>query len=664
MDPSDAATPVTVLTLGGADQAELLKANGAATVDISGNTFGAVVSGWYDLDLTATDTNTTGELDIVIQDTDVCLPIFVRAQVVTQAVYDTMYAAAAVGPSVQGDQMALIANAVNTTTLQDGAITAAKIAAAAITSTKIAAGAITSAAYATGAINANALATGAITAAKIASDAITAAKIAANAITSAKIATDAITASQIAASAIGNSEIAAGAISAGKFATDAIDANALSASAVNEIADQIWDELFAGHAVAGSFGEMVAATIFDHVLNTRRNVQIATGSVGVGSTTFTIVTDLTGFGDDYFNGEQLSIHGKDGGSGEQGAVRNIEDYVSATGTFVVSALNGFPFVPTNGDTVDVVGRVGPASAATDLSTILDHLKIAEYTVAVGSSTTQVLTTSIKPDGYYNNSVVQVVAQTGLESDTSPVITSTLLNGAFNLSTALGFAPLLGDTLRVLTLNSNITSVEGLTPASIAAEVDTVLSASHGATGWETATGFAVAGDAMALTAAAVDDILDELLAGHSVVGSVGEALARLDEPVSGLAHPGDAMALTGAMSQVIANTMLITPGGAAQPGSVQDKLDTLATAIASVPDDVWDELLAGHLTPGSAGEVLFNSGGGSSPAVVAAAVWDALAASHVLGGSFGKILQDILTTGGAGPWTTTDLSDSPVIEPA
>jgi len=99
MDSADAVTPETGITLAAADQAEALKAAGAATVDISGNTWAAVTGcgGWYDLTLSTTDTNTIGTLDIVIQDTSVCLPVFARFQVIEEAVYDALYASSAPG---------------------------------------------------------------------------------------------------------------------------------------------------------------------------------------------------------------------------------------------------------------------------------------------------------------------------------------------------------------------------------------------------------------------------------------------------------------------------------------------------------------------------------------------------------------------------------------
>ena len=88
---TDGVTPQTGLTLGAADQAELLKHSGA-TVDISGATFAAITGadGWYDLSLTTSHTDTLGMVTVVIQDASVCLPIFVRAMVIPAQVYESL----------------------------------------------------------------------------------------------------------------------------------------------------------------------------------------------------------------------------------------------------------------------------------------------------------------------------------------------------------------------------------------------------------------------------------------------------------------------------------------------------------------------------------------------------------------------------------------------
>lgn len=93
MDATNGVTPETGVTLGAADQAELLKATGA-TVDISAATFAAVtgVGGWYDLSLTTSHTDTLGMLTVVVQDESVCTPVFVRAMVIPAVVYDALVA--------------------------------------------------------------------------------------------------------------------------------------------------------------------------------------------------------------------------------------------------------------------------------------------------------------------------------------------------------------------------------------------------------------------------------------------------------------------------------------------------------------------------------------------------------------------------------------------
>ena len=99
VDATDAVTPETGITLAAADQAEVLKFDGAATAAMAG-AFVAVTDadGWYDYTVAVGDVDTVGEVVFVVQDLSVCLPVFVRAQVVEEAVYDAMYLAAAEGP--------------------------------------------------------------------------------------------------------------------------------------------------------------------------------------------------------------------------------------------------------------------------------------------------------------------------------------------------------------------------------------------------------------------------------------------------------------------------------------------------------------------------------------------------------------------------------------
>lgn len=93
VDVTDGFTPETGVTLAAADEAELLKANGVATVSIAANTWAAITGsdGWYNLSLTTTDTNTLGMVDIVVQDDSVCLPVHKSFEVVTANYWDSKF---------------------------------------------------------------------------------------------------------------------------------------------------------------------------------------------------------------------------------------------------------------------------------------------------------------------------------------------------------------------------------------------------------------------------------------------------------------------------------------------------------------------------------------------------------------------------------------------
>lgn len=158
VDVGDGFTPETSIDLGTADEAELLKAAGAATVSIAAATWAAIsgADGWYDLTLTTSHTDTVGELIVVVQDDSICLPVFMTFQVIEEAIYDALFAASATGA------LPVSSGGITTASFAAGAIDAAAIAANAIGSSEIADGAITAAKIATDAIDADALAADAL----------------------------------------------------------------------------------------------------------------------------------------------------------------------------------------------------------------------------------------------------------------------------------------------------------------------------------------------------------------------------------------------------------------------------------------------------------------------------------------------------------------------
>jgi len=95
VDVGDGFTPETGVTLSGADEAEILKHGSTSVVDISGATWAAVTScdGYYSLTLTTSHTDTEGLLKVIVQDDSVCLPVECSFQVLSEAAYDSLFAA-------------------------------------------------------------------------------------------------------------------------------------------------------------------------------------------------------------------------------------------------------------------------------------------------------------------------------------------------------------------------------------------------------------------------------------------------------------------------------------------------------------------------------------------------------------------------------------------
>jgi hypothetical protein len=81
---------------------------------------------------------------------------------------------------------------------------------------------------------------------------------------------------------------------------------------------------------------------------------------------------------------------------------------------------------------------------------------------------------------------------------------------------------------------------------------------------------------------------------------------------------------------------------------------TAPPSAADNADAVWDELMAGHVIPGSAGADLATAaGGGSAPTVqqIVDGVWDEAIANHLDAGSTGEALSNA-GGGGGDPWAT------------
>lgn len=129
--------------------------------------------------------------------------------------------------------------------------------------------------------------------------------------------------------------LAAGVIVAAAFGAGAIDAAALATDAANEIRDAILSRALASYTVDGTVGDVL-----------RRLMKGAQGlvpfTVGTGSTTTVIETDLTEATDDHYNGRTIVF--LTGALAGQGAT--IADYAGATKRLTIAAATD---APANGD---------------------------------------------------------------------------------------------------------------------------------------------------------------------------------------------------------------------------------------------------------------------------------------------------------------------------
>jgi hypothetical protein len=111
---------------------------------------------------------------------------------------------------------------VGTSRLQDGAVTAGKIAAGAVGNGQLADNSVSSAALASGAVTNDKLADGAVTGAKLASGLITSDKLADGAVTSAKLASGAVGSTQLTTGGVESTNLADGAVTSDKLASGSV----------------------------------------------------------------------------------------------------------------------------------------------------------------------------------------------------------------------------------------------------------------------------------------------------------------------------------------------------------------------------------------------------------------------------------------------------------
>lgn len=392
----------------------------------------------------------------------------------------------------------------------------------AIAAADFAAGAIDASAIAADAIGASEIATDAIGAAEIAASAIGASEIADGGITSTEFGTGAITATVIAADAIGASEVADGAIDAGALATDTITAAKIAADAIgsSEIAaNAIAEDAF--DTTAGSFKPL---GIIDQ------------GTAQAATATTVQLRSAAAFGDDTILGATIVACGSTQGYCQAGV---ITDYVGSTDTATVATWGVTP----SGTITYYVFGTAPASGSGGSLTAADVWAYATRTLTALDEDS----TTIDLNASYVGGV------TVFDED----LTTIDIN-----ATTLG-------TVTTATTATNLTNLptipaNWLTAAGTAADFTTEIAA-----GLPTVAGIA-------------DGVWDELIAGHAVSGSTGEALSA-----AGAAGDPWITALPGAYTAgqagyIIGTNLNATVSSRASQTSVDTVDDYVDTEIATI----------------------------------------------------------------------------------
>lgn len=138
---------------------------------------------------------------------------------------------------------------------------------------------------------------------------------------------------------------ATGALTSTSFAANSLTASALATDAVTEITGGVWDEAYAGHTVAGSFGKLMDIL--------RKSNYVTEGTVSASGTpansTVYFRTSLTGADNFYTSQTLLFVSGT-----LAGQAMNIETFTSTNG--VVTSSDPLTATPTAGDAFVVLGE--------------------------------------------------------------------------------------------------------------------------------------------------------------------------------------------------------------------------------------------------------------------------------------------------------------------
>jgi hypothetical protein len=484
--------------------------------------------------------------------------------------------------------------------------------------------------------------------------------------------------------------------------TNALDASSLDASAVAELADGVWDEALSGHVVAGSAGQFLGRV--DTTVSSRSAPGDAMDLVANAVDSSAVATSGAQEIADAVWDEALAGHTIVGSAGE--AQGNLDaavssrsapgDQMALTAGAQSTLVDATWDEPTAGHTG--AGTTGKAlldaGATADPSVIADAVwdEAAAGHVAAGSMgllqgrLDQTISSRAAPgdamDLVTDAVDASAVATTGANEIRDAILSDSTPFAGANVDAAISTRAVPGDAMDLVTDALDSGSLASSAVDEIVDQTWREAVADHSGVAGSTAEALVNAASSVSPGAIA-DAVWDEALAGHTVVGSAGEAQARLDVAVSTRAAPGAAMdlvsnavdsgslaasGLTAIQTQILSDA---TPfAGANVDAAVSSRAapgDDMGITPAGV-DAILDEALSGHTTLGTVGKALNNvdaqvstraapgddmgitSGG---VADVADGVWDEPLAGHISSGSTGRKLSDLTI-----PPTVGDVADA------
>ena len=164
----------------------------------------------------------------------------------------------------------------------------------------------------------------------------------------ASVATGGIASTSFASGAITSTAFAASAITSSVLATDSITSAQISATGATEIAGAVWDEAYASHTTAGTFGKLMDII--------RKSIYITEGTVAASGTPANSATyfrtNLTSNVSGSFEGQVL-LFTSSPTAGLTGQSTIVNTFTQTNG--VITCLDALTATPSSGDTFVIIG---------------------------------------------------------------------------------------------------------------------------------------------------------------------------------------------------------------------------------------------------------------------------------------------------------------------